>query len=371
MKKVGVIGLKGLPAFGGAAAVGENIIEQLKDQYEFTVYSISSHTNEKTGEYKGYKQVVLKSFFIKKLNIIYYYFMTSFLVLFKKYDLIHLHHTDVSVILSILRLRHKVIITSHGSQYQRIGRNFKYNKLESALLILSEKYFLKLANSITCVSKSLSKDLSYRYNKNVEFIPNGFSMPDFNAISEKEKTILHDDYIVFAAGRIIPTKGCHILLKALHSIKYKGKVLIIGDLEQVSEYKNLVLDLSEGLNIEFIGLIKDRLLLFAYIKKAKFFIFPSSLETMSMMLLEVASLKTRMIVSDIENNTDVFSSDETMFFKTDNVEDLADKINLMLSDLSFGDHLAMKAFKKLEHDFNWTSIAKTYDEQYNLLLNGK
>ena len=28
--KIAVIGLKGLPAFGGAATVGENIIEQLK-----------------------------------------------------------------------------------------------------------------------------------------------------------------------------------------------------------------------------------------------------------------------------------------------------------------------------------------------------
>ena len=45
-KKIAVIGLKGLPAFGGAATVGENIIEQLKDKYEFTVYSTSSHTSK-------------------------------------------------------------------------------------------------------------------------------------------------------------------------------------------------------------------------------------------------------------------------------------------------------------------------------------
>ena len=57
-KKIAVIGLKGLPAFGGAATVGENIIEQLKDKYDFTVYSVSSHTNEKTGEYHGFKQIV-------------------------------------------------------------------------------------------------------------------------------------------------------------------------------------------------------------------------------------------------------------------------------------------------------------------------
>ena len=39
--KIAVIGLKGLPAFGGAATVGENIINQLKDNYQFFVYSTS------------------------------------------------------------------------------------------------------------------------------------------------------------------------------------------------------------------------------------------------------------------------------------------------------------------------------------------
>ena len=45
-KDVAIIGLKGLPAFGGAATVGEKTIEQLKDKYNFTVYSIDTHTNK-------------------------------------------------------------------------------------------------------------------------------------------------------------------------------------------------------------------------------------------------------------------------------------------------------------------------------------
>ena len=56
--KVAVIGLKGLPAFGGAAAVGENIINQLKDKYEFFVYATSSHTAFKTGTYNEVHHIV-------------------------------------------------------------------------------------------------------------------------------------------------------------------------------------------------------------------------------------------------------------------------------------------------------------------------
>jgi len=60
MIKIAVIGLKGLPAYGGAAAVGENLINNLRGKYDFTVYSISSHTNLKTGKYNGYNQIVFK-----------------------------------------------------------------------------------------------------------------------------------------------------------------------------------------------------------------------------------------------------------------------------------------------------------------------
>jgi hypothetical protein len=72
--KIAVIGLKGLPAFGGAATVGENIIEQLKGRYDFTVYSTSAYTNLKTGEYNGYKQIVFSQNKKSGLMTFFYYF---------------------------------------------------------------------------------------------------------------------------------------------------------------------------------------------------------------------------------------------------------------------------------------------------------
>ena len=109
-KKIAVIGLKGLPAFGGAATVGENIIEQLKDKYDFTVYSTSSHTDLKTGNYNGYKQIVFKRIPFKRFNTLYYYIISAFhAVLFGKFDIVHLHHRDAAFITLILKLKYKII----------------------------------------------------------------------------------------------------------------------------------------------------------------------------------------------------------------------------------------------------------------------
>ena len=272
--RIGVIGLKGLPAFGGAATVGENIIEQLKDQFDFTVYSTSSHTNNKTGDYHGFKQIVFSKIKFTKLNSVYYNIISSFHALFfGKYDLVHLHHISAAIVLPILKLRFKVIITSHGSPFLEDINNTKYSKLFLHLLRFSESKFVKLADTITSVSESYKSTLQEKYSKGVTYIPNGVN----EAIQVFDKT---EDYIVFAAGRIIPLKGCHTFLEALIKINYQGKVIIIGDLDQQESYKKDIHKLASCLDVDFLGLIKDKSRLFELIGKSKLFeliIFPLSL----------------------------------------------------------------------------------------------
>ena len=360
--KIAVIGLKGLPAFGGAAAVGENIIEQLMDHYDFTVYSVSTHADK---SYEKIKQIVFPYFPLRKLNTAYYLALATLHALMsKKFDLVHVHHTDLSIIIPLLRLRYKVIITSHGSAYKIKNIDFKYSYFTTKLLILSEKYFLRYANIVSCVSRQLTNDFSKRHNRKIYFIPNGIVAQKVNNKQNK----LCNGYLLFAAGRIIPTKGCHIFLKALNHINYKKKVIILGDLNQHKDHTDEIKVLAENLNVEFLGLIRERTLLNSYIANAKLFIFPSSLESMSMMLLEVASLGTPIIASSIIENKDVFDDSEVVFFKTNDYVSLAEKIKIAVNDYSQMEERANNAYFKLKRDFNWPQIAAEYDKLYKSLL---
>ena len=113
-KRIAIIGLKGLPPFGGAANVGDNIIEQLSKEYDFTVYATASHTHHK-GDYKGAHQIVFRKFPVRQLNVFYYYIASAVHAVFtRRYDAIHLHQMDGAFILLLLRLRYKVVATSHG-----------------------------------------------------------------------------------------------------------------------------------------------------------------------------------------------------------------------------------------------------------------
>jgi glycosyltransferase involved in cell wall biosynthesis len=351
-KRIAIIGLKGLPPFGGAANVGDNIVEQLSQEYDFTIYATASHTHHR-GDYKGARQIVFRKFPIGKLNVLYYYIASAFHAVFtRRYDAIHLHQMDGAFILLLLRLRYKVVATSHGLTY----RHAKWNKWARPYFKLNEWFQARLSNHLTVVSKSLVPHYEKIIPTNrISYIPNGIT-----AIPPAALMLSAKDYILFAAGRIIPTKGLHILLSALKKTGYKGKLIVLGDHSQVKEYSRELFDLAVGLDVEFKGLIKEKPLLNAWIAGARLFVFPSTYEAMSMMLLEVASLQTPILCSDIIENRDIFEHDELLFFRSGSDTDLATRLDWALAHPVEMQAFAAKAFRSLMDRHQWTIIARQY-----------
>lgn len=360
IKKIAVIGLKGLPALGGTSTVGENIINELKEKYSFTVYAISSHTDRsKTPE--GINQIILRKFPIKKLNIFYYYLMSALHAVFKgNYDLIHLHLIDGAYILPILKIRYKVLSTSHG----RPQATMKWSEFINIFFRINERIFLKYSDIVTSVSLPLLDEYKEINPRTVLYIPNGIKALPPEAIPAKQE----DECILFSARRIIELKGCHLLFEALILSNFKGPVKIIGDLEQVPAYKKRILKLAQKLNVDFVGLITDKKLLMQYIRDSKLFIFPSLKEAMSIMLLEAASVKARLICSDIPENTAVFGDNEVLYFKSSDSADLAEKIQWALNNIEIMDQKSNQAFESLHSEYTWDKIAAKYDTVYKQIL---
>lgn len=360
-KKVAVIGLKGLPAFGGAAAVGENIIDKLKGDFEIYVYSTSSHTHMKTGSYKGVEQIVFRQFPIRFLNTFYYYFISMLHCLFiKKYNLIHLHHIDGGFIIPFLKIRYKVVTTSHG----RPQFNDKWSVTVRKYFSLMEKMTLKHSNKIISVSKPILRKYNELGFENTRYIPNGISL---NVLCKSEKK--HE--LAFAAGRIIPLKGLDTLLEALHLFKEeKVNTLIIGDTKHSKEYKKQVQRLSNSLSVVYTGLIKDKSVLYEKISSSKLFVFPSRYEAMSMMLLEVVSLKIPIICSDIESNKSIFTDDEVLFFQVGNHKSLHEKIRFALNNMEVMNGKAERAYLKAKEKYSWTNISKEYEKEFKEMIDG-
>jgi len=266
-------------------------------------------------------------------------------------------------------LRSKIIATSHEAPYKRA----KWGRFARMYFRLMEKIFLRSSVLLTSVSKPLSDYYYQKYGREVHYVPNGVdieSQCNYEAADELlDRFGIKGEYLFFAARRIIPTKGCHTFLEALRLSNYQGQVVIAGEDVHGSTYMDEIREASQGLAVKFIGFVRDKPTLMALISRAKFFIFPSEIEGLSIMLLEVASIGTTpMICSDIPENKQVFDDSQVLFFGNRDTGDLARKLDWACENEESMATRAIAAKKQVVSDFSTKRVALRYDELYRQLL---
>jgi len=174
--------------------------------------------------------------------------------------------------------------------------------------------------------------------------------------------------LFFAARRVIPLKGCHTLIKALKQINFQGTLVVAGDLDQLPAYTRKLKDLAKGLDIKFIGYVAGMDKLNALLHRAKYFVFPSELEGMSMMLLEAGSIGTPMICSDIPQNKAVLNEQEVLYFESKNVADLAAKLTWAFQEKTQMQTLAKKTKQTVEREYLVSKVVQQYIDLYDHIL---
>jgi len=183
-----------------------------------------------------------------------------------------------------------------------------------------------------------------------------------------KKNEVEGEYLFFAARRLIPLKGCHTLIDALKKINYQGTLVIAADIEQLPSYTAQLKKSAEGLKVKFVGYVSDLKELNALILGSKFFVFPSELEAMSMMLLEVGSVGTPMICSDIPQNTAVLEKGEVLFFESKNADDLAEKMKWAFENDEAMNGFAKNAKQVIEEKYLVSRVAEKYIHLYNEVI---
>jgi glycosyltransferase involved in cell wall biosynthesis len=176
------------------------------------------------------------------------------------------------------------------------------------------------------------------------------------------------EFVFFAARRIMGTKGAHHMLAALQKINYQGTVVIAGDLSQLPGYTKKIKELSKGLKVKFTGFLKGKPLLLALVDRCRYFIFPSETEGMSIMLLEVGSVGTPLICSDIPENTAVFDDHEVLYFRNKDADDLAEKLSWAFENEDKMNEKAGHAQRRVIEEYDRAVIAENYIRLYDGML---
>jgi glycosyltransferase involved in cell wall biosynthesis len=362
-KRLIIYGVNYYPPKGGTSRVVENLILQLKDKYDITIYCYKNVLAK--DHIEGVKVVQFKPLASGSLGSMLYFLLSALHILFfAKADIINAHKTDCAIFIPLLRLRFKVIATSHEAPYKRD----KWNAFQKFYFHMAEWFFIKTANVCTCISEPLSKYYKEKYGKDVHFIPNGINItaPADYDYKRAESFIppgasLYKPFILFSARRLMSTKGCHTMLEALQLINYKGQIFITGELEE-SPYLAKLKKLSANLNVFFLGYVDPLNALLALVDRSTLFVFPSETEGMSIMLLEVASAGKPIIASDIPENKQVFSNNEVLYFKTSDAECLAKKIAIALHEEKKMETIGQSARQKVYSSYLWRDVANAYDQ---------
>ena len=370
-KRIVFFGVKYFPSKGGTSRVVENIIRNLAGTYDITIYCYKDPLAK--GFIKGVKTVEIPEIRLGNFGVFLFYLCCYWHVKFKgDVDLIHAHKIDSFFFLNGLAKKTKVIATAHEAPYKRD----KWGKLAKLFFKANERKFLRFNGTRTAISKPLCEFYQKTYGVDVHFIANGINLHEKKSESRvaefwPEGLPRDTPFVLFSARRIMGTKGLHTLLMALNKIQYTGTVLIAGELDNYPAYMERIYKLAEGLQVHFLGFVNPLPALLQLVEKCDFFIFPSEIEGMSIMLLEVASTGKPIIASDIPENTQVFDPNEVLYFKNKQVDDLVEKLIWAQNNPAAFDEFGLRAKEKVASKYTWQRISLDYRSLYEKVLNDK
>ena len=358
--RIAIIGAKGIPGHHGVEVVVENVATRLAElDREVSILGYNSYFKGlKTYNgcdligFNGSDHYTLEMPTHVK-NEVKYLLSHS-----QDFDVAHIHSVDPCLFTLALKRVFPMVVTSHGRVYKRREVGI-VRKLASRL---SEKAFIGTGQITTAVSPVDAEYYQEKYGKDIIYIPNGLDTPRNISDEHLQKWgLTTGGYMLFSAGRIIPSKGLHIVLEAYEKLETEIPLVVIGGPGYDGSYYQKMISQAPD-NVLFTGFISDDSLWSLY-GNASIAIFPSEYEAQSMTLLEFISIGVPVVFSDIPENLAV-AKDIGLPFKSGNSNSLASSITMAITQKSNSNRDLQAIGNRIRKKHDWDSITTAYDKLY-------
>lgn len=363
--RVFVTGSRGVPNIpGGIETHCQNLYPLLvKEGAEVLVVRRKAYAPEIINEWNGINLTDIYAPKIKGLEAIIHTFLSLFHAILYKPDIVHIHGIGPALLTPIAKLlRLKVVITHHGSDYERAN----WGLLAKSILKLGEKLGCYFADECIAISKPIQNTIMTRSGSQSHLI--------FNGVNIRHKTNTKDyinrlglelDNYIIAVARFVPEKGLHDLIEAYNLSATDHKLVIAGDADFKTDYsENLKSLAAKNPNIILTGYITGEKLHEVY-SHASLFVLPSYHEGLPISLLEALSYGLKPLVSDIPANKQV-PLEEECFFRVGDVNDLKYKLLTLINSTCKDE--SQKYVQLVKDNYNWSYIAKKTMNVYQKVI---
>ncbi len=357
--RVAMIGQKGIPAtYGGIERHVDEIARRLVPKgIDVDVFCRFYYTPE-GATYHGVRLLRRPSIHTKHLDAITHVTWATLESMLRDYDIVHFHALGPALFAGLPRLTgSKTIVTVHGLDWQRE----KWGRFARWFLQRCERPAAKFPDRTIVVSKTLREHFKTQHGTDAVFIPNGTNLPQPRPAKKILQLGLTPNKYVLFVGRLVPEKGVHYLCEAFSKIDTDMTLALVGGLSFSQSYVD-VLKRYEGPRIRLLdyvfGEALDELWSNAYCV-----VQPSTMEGLSIALLEALSYGRCVLVSDIPENMEV-AEECAVSFRTKDVDDLKAKLERLIAHpeevASYGD----RARQHILQHYSWENVAEATAQLY-------
>jgi glycosyltransferase involved in cell wall biosynthesis len=365
--RVAMIGQKGIPAtYGGIERHVDEIARRLVQNHDIEVDVFCRLYYTPAGaSYHGVKLLRRPSIHTKHLDAITHVTWATLESMMRHYDIVHFHALGPALFSGLPRLTgSKTVVTVHGLDWQRE----KWGKFARWFLRQCEGPAAHLPDRTIVVSKTLRQHFQEAHHCDAAFIPNGTNLPQPRPAKKILQLGLTPNKYVLFVGRLVPEKGVHYLCEAFSQIDTDMTLALVGGLSFSQGYVDILKKYES-----------DRIRLLDYVfgesleelwSNAYCVVQPSTMEGLSIALLEALSYSRCVLISDIPENMEV-AEECSMHFKSKDVADLKAKLERLIREpelvRSFGD----RARTHILQHYSWDTVAESTADLYRKLVERK
>ena len=244
---------------------------------------------------------------------------------------------------------------------------YNMNGKEMDTKVVLDKQHLKRADAICAVSEFSGRYIKEHLSleKEVDVIYN----PLDDNIFENTKDHESGTQTILFFGKIIEMKGVFSLIRAYNLVaeRHSGvrlKLVGSGDTDQVRQ----LVDPRFSDRVEFVGFMPHAEII-NEIDKASFCVIPSYFETFSMAAIEVLARRRALIFTIRASGKELVEDGVNgILVDPDNVSQIADKMDLLLTDIELRDRLAKAGYEMCRKRFSSDNIIPQLERYYYDLI---